>query len=95
MYVRDPEAGIRDVLHLAYKDIQRGVKVGRHKLIEYHVNGIRRTQLFDLADDPLEINDLSRNDSQADLLAALREELRRWVTDLGDTQEMGCRFWGT
>jgi len=91
--IEDPQTPIRDVLHFAYKDVQRGVRKGRHKLIDYAVGGTRTTQLFDLDSDPLELNDLADDPEYRDLVAGMREELHRWRTELGDTQEMGVRFW--
>ncbi len=45
----------REVLYLAYRDMHRGVRTSRHKLIEYVVGGRRvMTQLFDLESDPFE-----------------------------------------
>lgn len=85
-------APIRDTLHFAHKGVQRAVRRGSHKLIEYAVNGKRKTQLFDLANDPHETKNLADEPGQAETLASLWEELRRSQTELGDTQEMGTRF---
>ena len=63
------------------------------KLIEYVVDGKRQTQLFDLAADPLELENLAENESHSDLLAELREELKRWPKEFGDTQLVGRTFW--
>ena len=41
-----------------YKEFQRAYRKDDYKLIEYFVNGERNTQLFNLADDPLEFNNL-------------------------------------
>jgi arylsulfatase A-like enzyme len=83
--------GGRDVLHLAYRNVQRGVTDGRHKLIEYVVNGRRTTQLFDLVSDPLELRNLSADAGNAPTLARLRSQLARWRTDYGDPS---ADFWG-
>jgi arylsulfatase A-like enzyme len=56
--LRDPNARVRDVIFLAYKDLQRCVRRENWKLIRYP--RIDRNQLFDLAQDPDERNDLSR-----------------------------------
>jgi len=77
-------AGGRDVLHFAYRHFQRAVTDGRHKLIEYAVNGRRTTQLLDLAADPLEMRDLSAEPAQAETLARLRAQLVHWRTELAD-----------
>ncbi len=92
--LKDPSATRRDVLYFAYMGCQRAVKVGRHKLIEYAVNGTRTQQLFDLDADPNEINNLAEAAEHKDLLASLRQVLRRWQTDLDDNKEWGRQFWG-
>lgn len=91
--LRDPSAVVRDTLHFAYKGFQRGVRKGRFKLIEYVVDGKRTTQLFDLESDPCETTDLSCERQHEEVLASLREELKRWSSELGDDQEMGTQFW--
>ncbi len=80
---------IRDTLFFAYKDIQRGVRDERYKLIEYAVKGKRTTQLFDLQADPWEINSLTDNSRYATHLKRLRKELLRWKDKLGDSS----KFW--
>ncbi len=85
----DAGCRVRDGVHLAYRHCQRGVKDGRWKLIEYVVEGRRTTQLFDLAADPLEMTSLAGEPACAGHLARLRQELARWVDDLGD----GGAFW--
>lgn len=80
---------IRDTLFFAYKDIQRGVRDERYKLIEYKVKDKRTTQLFDLQADPWEINNLTDNPRYAAQLKRLRKELLRWKEELGDSS----KFW--
>ena len=90
----DPTTQIRKRLHFAYRGVQRAVKRDQMKLIEYVVDGKRATQLFDLAVDPLEVNNLANDPEKADILAALRAELREWRTDFNDTRVVGDQFWG-
>jgi arylsulfatase A-like enzyme len=92
--INEPSESVRDTMHFAYKGVQRAVRRGPFKLIEYVVDGERTTQLFDLQRDPYEIENLADEPTHADVLRSLREELRRWQTELGDTQEMGRAFWG-
>ena len=63
------EPGPRDVVYTTYEDIHRAILRGPWKLIHYP--RIARQQLFNLEDDPHEMNDLSADTS----LAALRAEL--------------------
>ncbi|MFQ6130624.1 MAG: sulfatase-like hydrolase/transferase [Armatimonadota bacterium] len=75
---------LRDSVFAAYKDIQRMVRDERYKLIEYRVNGTRTTQLFDVANDPWELSNLSADPKHGKRLAQLREEMTRWQRDVGD-----------
>ena len=90
----DAATHARPVLHYAYRGVQRAVRDERYKLIEYVVNGERTTQLFDLQEDPWELRDLSRRPYYYARLAALRDELRRWQTEMDDDQPgQGADFW--
>ena len=91
--IEKPKATIWDTLHFAYKGVQRAVRDDRYKLIEYMVNGQRTNQLFDLVDDPYEINNLAGDPDHSSKLKYLRGELLRWKNELDDTQEMGQEFW--
>jgi len=91
----DANATVRDVLHFAYQRWQRAVTDGTHKLIAYHVNGQRRAQLFNVIDDPDEVNDLIDDPTHAQTVRELREQLERWKSDYDDVSEQGRAFWGT
>ena len=86
---------IRDTLLFAYRHLMRAARDRRWKLIEYAVDGRRRTQLFDLAADPLEMNDLAGDPTCAAHVARLRRKLTQWRDDLGDTRAQGQTFWST
>lgn len=68
----------------AYMDKQRAVRDRRFKLIEYYVDGVNTTQLFDLNEDPCEQHDLSAEASHAAELARLRAELQGWQRAVDD-----------
>ena len=90
----DPDASVRDALHLAYRHLMRGATDGNHKLIEYVVEGHRRTQLFDLQADPWEMNDLIDDPGQRDTIDRLRGEVAVWRKELDDHWEpQGGAFW--
>lgn len=63
-----------------FGDSQRMVRTDRWKLISYPKVG--KVQLFDLADDPHELKDLSAE--RAALVADLRERLEAWQRSVGD-----------
>jgi arylsulfatase A-like enzyme len=92
--MRDPQDRVRDNLLFAYKDVQRGVRDEQYKLIEYVVGEERHTQLFDLRADPWETRNLVEDERLAPHLQRLREELRLWQDELGDTRAgLGRSFW--
>jgi len=92
--MRDPLSRPRDALHFAYRNVQRAVQRDGLKLIEYVVDGTRHTQLFDLAADPWEMTNLAENAARVGDVANLRRELRRWQSELDDTQPgQGEDFW--
>jgi arylsulfatase A-like enzyme len=87
--IRGRKRKIRDTLFFAFKDIHRGVRDERYKLIEYAVSGRRTTQLFDLQSDPWEVNNLAESPNHVEHLQRLRRELLRWKEELDDNSE----FW--
>lgn len=72
----------RDVVFTAYRHVQRAVRDGRWKLIEYPALG--RTQLFDLKHDPAELADLAGNAAHQAQLRRLAHRLREQQRQLGD-----------
>lgn len=92
--MRDPLSRPRDALHFAYRNVQRAVQQDGLKLIEYVVDGTRHTQLFDLAADPWEMTNLAEDAARVGDVTNLRRELRRWQSELDDTQPgQGEDFW--
>jgi choline-sulfatase len=57
----------------AYLNVQRSITVGQYKLIYYPK--IDRRRLFDLAKDPLEMNDLAASKKHAEMLEQLTARL--------------------
>ena len=58
------KSGVRDSLYTTYEEVMRAVRDDRWKLIRYpHIN---KSQLFDLANDPDEMSDLSADPAHAD-----------------------------
>lgn len=75
-----------DSVYGAYRHFQRMVRTERYKLIRYpHV---KEVQLFDLKEDPWEMNDLAENPQYAGLVRKLDAELHRWMQRTGDTLEL-------
>ncbi|MCH7905092.1 MAG: sulfatase-like hydrolase/transferase [Armatimonadetes bacterium] len=56
--IKSPGVQVRESIYLSYQNKQRAVRVGDLKLILYNVDGVERTQLFDLSTDPWEMQNL-------------------------------------
>ncbi len=93
--MNDANAKVRDTLYFAYTSNQRAVKDRQYKLVEYVVQGRHNmTQLFDLVNDPWELNNLADDPAQADKVMELRTELRRYSEEWDDrSSEWGEVFW--
>ncbi len=76
----------RAVMFTAYRSFQRAVRDDRWKLIVYPQ--INKMQLFDLKNDPAEINDLAGNPKFQSQLDKMTSLLRRQQAEAGDTQPL-------
>jgi len=70
-----------------FTDTQRMICDERWKLIVYPQAG--REQLFDLQNDPLELEDLADRAEHRKIRQALQAKLKTWRTDHGDPQPQG------
>ena len=77
------EPEVRKTLFYAYRNVQRAVRNDRWKIIRYPE--IKRTQLFDLKNDPDETKDLSGSPEQAERIKKMMDLMQQWQTRLGDT----------
>jgi arylsulfatase A-like enzyme len=73
---------VRETLFAAYKESQRMVRDERMKLLWYPA--VNRHQLFDLARDPWEVEDLSAREEFAPQLAALKRLMAQSQREFGD-----------
>jgi arylsulfatase A-like enzyme len=83
---RGGAVSVRDTLFTTYEDMMRAVRDERWKLIRYPQ--INYTQLFDLENDPDELNNLAGQPEYTERIAALLRELRTWQEKVGDTQPL-------
>ncbi len=82
--IKGDKQRVRERLFAAYRDCQRMVRDGRWKLLWYPK--IDRVQLFDLANDSWEVNDLSARPEHAAKVAELKKLLARQQEAFGDKQ---------
>jgi arylsulfatase A-like enzyme len=81
--LRDPSKPARRHLMFAYRNVQRAVRDELWKLLRYPQ--INKTQLFDLQNDPQEVDNLADKPEHAAQVAALMALLRREQKQFGDT----------
>lgn len=74
------EAAVRDSVYNAYRNLSRAVRVGDWKMMYYP--GLHKVQLFDLATDPDELNDLSASTVLWPLMESLATEMRQLESQL-------------
>ena len=79
----------------AYKNFQRGVKTkDGWKLISYLVNGKKKTQLFNVLDDPWELKNLASDPKYANKIVELEKDMTRWIQRSGDKVDLKKHDWG-
>ncbi|GMQ65209.1 sulfatase-like hydrolase/transferase [Vallitalea maricola] len=93
--IQDNKHITRENLYFAYTDTIRSVKDERYKLIEYVSGNSNETQLFDLIDDPLEMNNLYSNKNYEDIVIKLRNEMFKYRDNWNDdsSHESGESYW--
>lgn len=88
--IRAPAAQGRAHLYAAYLDNARMVRDAAHKLVV--IPSAAKVMLFDLARDPLEMNDLSEDPALRPVTRRLFAELLRQQTAAGDTLNLSGAF---
>jgi arylsulfatase A-like enzyme len=78
---------LRDAHFHAFTKTQRAVRVGDWKLIRYNVKGKQTTQLFNLARDPMEMNNLAERAEHKNKVAELSARLAELGRAEGDTED--------
>ena len=85
---------VRESIFCAYKHFHRSVRTERWKMIKYNVKGEFRTQLFDLKNDPWEMNDLADDPDKAYLIRGLTHLMTDWIRQTGDPIDLDAPGWG-
>jgi arylsulfatase A-like enzyme len=83
--LREPTQPGRPELVFAYKGLQRALVTPDWKLIRYP--RANETQLFDLRNDPHEIQDLAEDPAQAARVRALNDRMKESLAQSGDLKE--------
>ena len=78
-----PMTTIRDRVFMSYMNHHRAIRRGDFKLIRYPYIG--KTSLFDLRNDPYELNDLSQRPEHSAKIQELMNELKEEQLAYGDT----------
>jgi arylsulfatase A-like enzyme len=84
----------REHIVLSYINIQRAVKKDNYKLIRYNAPDGERVQLFDLAKDALEQNNLADAPAYSDKVNELTRLLNSEMHNLGDFCDLSKPGWG-
>ena len=90
----DPNETVRENVFYLYKNFQRGVRNKDFKLIKYLVEGWQTTQLFDIKNDPLEMNNLVYDPKYADELEQMTALLQECINESGDKVKLDQSDWG-
>jgi arylsulfatase A-like enzyme len=80
--IRGEEESIYSCVFGHFKNVQRMIRTDRWKLIHYPKVG--EFQLFDLTNDPHELNNLADNPKHAEVVKQLHDRLRAWQKNVGD-----------
>ena len=83
------EARVRSEVFGAYRDFQRSIRTDRWKLIRYPQ--INLTQLFDLQNDPDELENLARQPEQAEQVLEMTKQLVALQQTLDDPLPLAAK----
>jgi arylsulfatase A-like enzyme len=88
--LRDPAAETHPFIVGYFQDSQRMIRKGDWKLIWYPK--IDRRQLFNVARDPLELDDLMEKSENRERIAEMQAELVAWLAEHGDALVAPAKF---
>lgn len=91
--MHNPDQPVRSSHYYGYCSCQRAVRDSQYKLIEYGTDEGAITQLFNMEDDPDELNNLADQPEHSEKLQELREKMRDWRQRSGDTRPDEQSFW--
>lgn len=83
----------REGMYYAYENLLRSCRVGDYKIIEYR-NYIDETQLFNIAEDPYETKDLSKDERCRNILQEMKKHFERFSVSSGDRDDARSqKYW--
>ena len=92
--LKDPDYKIREDIYLVFQARIRGIIRGGMKLIEYRSEQVKLTQLFNLLNDPWEMNNLAGTDGSAEIVSSLRKRMEQYRDDWNELDnEFGRLYW--
>lgn len=92
--INDNKKAIRDELYLVYSKHQRAIKTKKYKLIEYVIGGKHtHTQLFNLENDPNEIENLENDSKYNNIIEDLRNKMVFYRDDWEETKTHWGKFY--
>ena len=92
--MQDPMEKVRDSLFFGYESYQRALKDRQYKLIEVNADDQRHSQLFDIVNDPWEMDNLIYDPNQQERIQQMRVDLLAWAEDWDDPgSRWGEKFW--
>ena len=89
-FIKGGQGSSYDAIYGCYRDQQRMIRKEQYKLMVYPYAG--RVRLYDMANDPLEMNDLSEDPGRAELVADLFMQLEEMGRAMDDTLDIGSFF---
>ncbi|MDP3469809.1 MAG: sulfatase-like hydrolase/transferase [Daejeonella sp.] len=93
--IKDPSKKVRSSIYNVYGHWSRSIKSeDGFKMIVYNVDGALTTQLFNLKKDPLEINDLSKDQAYNQKILQMRALLKQQMTAAFDDLTIDLPDWG-
>ena len=93
--IKDPSRKVRSSIYNVYGHWSRSIKSeDGFKMIVYNVDGTLTTQLFNLKKDPLEINDLSKDQAYNQKILQMRALLKQQMTAAFDDLNIDLPDWG-
>ncbi|MBI2687082.1 MAG: sulfatase-like hydrolase/transferase [Acidobacteria bacterium] len=82
--LKDPKHKLRDGMVFAYRHYQRALRTTRWKYIRYNVDGVQTKQLFDIAADPWERKDVSKEPANEETCTQLDILMKMLLKQSGD-----------